>query len=298
MPRLLLTLATLFWAGNWIVGRALVELMPPAALTFWRWVIALGLLAPIVLPRLLAQRALLRRHWKAIALLGLLGGGLHNVLQYWGLHYTGAANGAILTALMPVYVIVAAALFMKEPLSRRAAIGAGISILGVLAIVFRLDPDALLAFRLNPGDVLIILSHFMLTGYTLGLRRRPEGLDSLSFLACFALVALPAVGAAYLGELASGARIVWTPVSIAGLAFVAVFPALLAYHFWNLGVAALGPARSAVFFYLTPLFGSLLAVAVLGERLGWHHAIGGALIVVGVVLASRSRQTGSPRPVP
>jgi drug/metabolite transporter (DMT)-like permease len=291
-PHLLLTLSTLFWAGNWIVGRALVDLMPPAALTFWRWIIALLLMAPFVVPRLLAQRSLLRRHWKIIVVLGLLGGGLHNILQYWGLHYTGAANGAILTALMPVYVMLAGAAFLKEPLSRRAAVGAAISILGVVAIVFRLDLDAVRAFSLNPGDLLIILSHFMLAAYTLGLRRRPAGLDPLSFLACFALVALPPVGIAYLGELASGARIVWTPTAVAGLAFVAVFPALLAYHFWNLGVAALGPARSAVFFYLTPLFGSLLAVALLGERLGWHHAIGGALIIVGVSLASRA---GLPR---
>jgi drug/metabolite transporter (DMT)-like permease len=289
LPHLLLALATLFWAGNWIVGRALVDVFPPAALTFWRWVLALALISPFVVPRLIAQREVLKRHWKPIVVLGVLGGGPHNILQYWGLHYTGAANGAILTSLMPVYVMLAAALFLGDRLPRGAAIGAAISILGVLAIVFRLDPQALLSFRLNPGDALIIVSHLMLAAYTLGLRRRPAGLDALSFLACFALVALPPVGLAYLFELSTGARIVWTGGAVAGLVFVAIFPALLAYHFWALGVAALGPARSSIFFYLTPLFGALLAVAVLGERLGLHHAVGAALILAGVALANRGR---------
>jgi len=285
----LLTLATLFWAGNWIVGRALAGVFPPAALTFWRWVLALALIAPVVVPRLIAQRQVLKDHWKPIVLLGLLGGGPHNILQYWGLHYTGAANGAILTSLTPVYVLLGGALFLREPLPRLAAIGAALSILGVLALVFRLDPQAVDAFRLNPGDALIVVSHLMLAAYTLGLRRRPEGLDALSFLACFAFVALPPVGLAYLFELSTGARIAWTPAAISGLVFVAIFPALLAYHFWALGVAALGPARSALFFYLTPLFGALLAVGLLGERLGLHHLVGAALILTGVTLANRRR---------
>jgi drug/metabolite transporter (DMT)-like permease len=289
-PYVLLTLAALFWAGNWIVGRALVELFPPAALTFWRWVIALALIAPVVVPRLRAQRDVLKASWKPIVVLGLLGGGLHNVLQYWGLHYTGAANGAILTSLTPVYVMIFGALFLGDPFPRRALFGACVSILGVVAIVFRLDAAALLAFRLNPGDALIIVSHFMIAAYTLGLRWRPAGLDALSFLACFAFVALAPVGLAYAAELASGAAIRITPGALAGLAYVAIFPALLAYHFWNLGVAALGAARGAVFFYLTPVFGSLLAVALLGERLGAYHAVGGALVLAGVLLSSRARR--------
>ena len=287
VPYALLTLATLFWAGNWIVGRAVAGDLPPAGLTFWRWVIALAILFPIVGPRLWRARTLLRAHWKPVACLGVLGGGLHNVLQYWGLHYTGAANGAILTALTPIYVLVAAALFLRERLSMRAAAGAAISLLGVVAIVFRLDVASMRAFAFNPGDALIVLSHFMLAGYTLGLRWRPPGLDALSFLACFAGVALVPVGIMHVLELAGGAQMALTPASLAALGFVAVFPALLAYHFWNLGVAAIGAARSALFFYLTPLFGSLMAVLLLDEQLGLYHGVGGLLVLCGILLASR-----------
>jgi len=286
---LLLVLAVLFWAGNWIVGKALAPLVPPAALTFWRWAIALVLIAPLVAPRLWASREVIRRHWRPIALLGLLGGGLHNVLQYWGLQYTAAINGPLLNSLTPVFIIVLGALFFGEPLRPRTVVGASVALCGALAIITRLDPQVVLGLSFNTGDLLIILSLLMLAGYTIALRWRPAGLDALTFLACFALVAELPVGLAALAEYAGGARIVLNATSIAGIAYVAVFPALLAYHFWNLGVATLGSARAGVFMYLLPFFGSLLGVTLLGERFGLHHAVGIGLIISGVSLATRRR---------
>jgi len=283
----LLTAATLFWAGNWIVGRLLAELVPPAALTFWRWAIALALIAPVVGPRLWASRALLARNWRPIVVLGLLGGGLHNTLQYWGLQYTSAINGPILNSLTPIFIIVLGAVLLSEPFSRRAAAGAVVALAGALAIVTRLDFQVLRNLSFNAGDLLIILSLLMLAGYTLALRWRPAGLDALSFLACFALVAEVPVGVLYALEHASGARIVLNATSLTGLVYVAIFPALLAYHFWNLGVAAIGPARAGVFMYLLPFFGSALGVGLLGERFGLHHAVGMALIISGVFIATR-----------
>ena len=283
----LLTLSVLFWSGNWIVGKLLAPYMPPAAITFWRWAIALALIAPWVGPRLWASRALLARQWRPIALLGLLGGGLHNVLQYWGLHYTSAINGPILNSLTPVFIIVLGAILLRAPFPRRAAAGAAIALAGALAIITRLDFKVLLDLTFNVGDLLIILSLLMLAGYTIALRWRPEGLDALSFLAAFALVAEIPVGLAYALEYAAGGRIELNATSILGIAYIAVFPALLSYHFWNLGVAAIGAARAGVFMYLLPFFGSLLGVGLLGERFGLHHAAGMALIIAGVAIATR-----------
>lgn len=284
-PYLLLTLATLFWAGNWVAGRALADLVPPAALTFWRWAIALALLAPLVGPRLWEKRALLARHWKPIVVIGLLGGGLHNVLQYWGLHHTSATNGAILNSLTPVFILILGAAFLRERLSLKTAAGSAIALLGALAIATQLNIEHLISLQANVlGDLLVVLSLVMLAGYTVALRWRPEGLDGLSFLACFALVAEVPVGVMYAFE---AAPVVLNATSLLGLAYVAVFPALLSYHFWATGVARVGAARAGVFLYLTPVFGSLLAVAFLGERFGLHHAVGMALIFTGVTLASR-----------
>jgi drug/metabolite transporter (DMT)-like permease len=285
----LLVLSVLFWSGNWIVGKALAPLVPPAALTLWRWAIALALISPVVAPRVWASRQVIRAHWRPIALLVLLGGGLHNVLQYWGLQYTAAINGPILNSLTPIFIITLGALFFGEPMRQRTVVGAAIALCGALAIVTRLDPAVVLGLSFNTGDLLIMLSLVMLAGYTIALRWRPAGLDALSFLACFAMVAEIPVGLAALGEYAAGARIVLNATSIAGMAYVAVFPALLSYHFWNLGVGTLGAARAGVFIYLLPFFGSFLGVTLLGERFGVHHAVGVALILSGVSLATRRR---------
>ena len=283
----LLTLAALFWTGNWIAGRMLADLVPPSALTFWRWAIAVALLMPFVGPRLWAARALLAREWRPIVALGLLGGGLHNVLQYWGLQYTLATNGAIFNATTPVLIIVLGTLVFREPFPRRAAAGAVIALGGALALITRLDLATLLAVGPNRGDLLILISMVMLSAYTVGLRRRPAGLDALSFLACFAIVALVPVGIGYAFEHAAGKRIVLNATSVGGMLYIAVFPALLAYLFWDIGVRAVGAARAGVFMYLMPVFGSILGMAFLGERFELYHAVGMGLIFAGVAIATR-----------
>ena len=282
----LLALAALFWTGNWVVGRMLADLVPPSALTFWRWAIAVALLMPFVGPRLWSARRLLVREWRPIVVLGLLGGGLHNVLQYWGLDYTLATNGAILNATTPVLIIVLGTLVFRDPFPRRAAAGALIALLGTLALITRLDYAMLASVGPNRGDLLIFLSMVMLSAYTVGLRRRPAGLDPLSFLACFAIVALVPVGIGYAIEHAAGQRIVLNPTSIGGMLYIAVFPALLAYLFWDIGVRAVGAARAGVFMYLMPVFGSVLGMLLLGERFALYHGVGMGLIFAGVAIAT------------
>jgi drug/metabolite transporter (DMT)-like permease len=149
----------------------------------------------------------------------------------------------------------------------------------------------LLAVGPNRGDLLILISMIMLSGYTVGVRRRPAGLDALSFLACFAIVALVPVGIGYAFEHAAGKRIVINPTSVGGMLYIAVFPALLAYLFWDIGVRAVGAARAGVFMYLMPVFGSILGMALLGERFELYHAVGMGLIFAGVAIATRAGRT-------
>src|SRR3989442_10509955 len=173
MPYLLCTPAALFWSASWFAGRALAGLVPPVALTFWRWAIALALIAPLVAPRLWAQRALLAREWKAIVALGLLGGGLHNVLQYWGLQYTSATNGSILNSLTPIFIIVLGAALLRDPFPRAAAAGAIVSLAGALGVITRLRFEVVRTFQFNRGDFLVIPPPPLPAGYSLGLPRRP-----------------------------------------------------------------------------------------------------------------------------
>jgi len=193
-----------------------------------------------------------------------------------------------MNATTPVLIIVLGALLYREPFPRRAAAGALLALAGAIALITRLDLAALAGLELNRGDLLILASMVMLSAYTVGLRRRPAGLDALSFLACFALVALVPVGIGYAFEHAAGARIVLNRTSVAGMLYIAVFPAALAYLFWDIGVRAVGAARAGVFMYLMPVFGSVLGMVFLGERFEPYHAVGMGLIFAGVATATRS----------
>jgi drug/metabolite transporter (DMT)-like permease len=283
----LLTLAPFFWSINWIVGRGLADDVPPLAMTFYRWLFAIIILAPFALPSLRRDLPLIRRHWKALAGLGVVGVGTHNALAYLGLHYTTAVNGVILNSFIPVMIVAFSWLLLRERLSPVGLAGVLISLCGVLTILSRGSLTALLAFRLNGGDLLIVLSMAMWSLYTIGLRWRPPGLRMMSFLFVIACVGDAAVFPLYLIESASGHPMVWTWTTLIAIAGIALFSSVLAYVFWSRGVERLGASVAGLFVHLMPVFGVVLAWAVLGERLAPYHVAGIALILGGIYATGR-----------
>src|SRR5437016_3956172 len=209
-PFVLLTLAPFFWACNWIVGRGLSGDIPPFAMTFYRWLFALAILAPFALPRVRRDWPLLRAHWKAMLLLGAIGIGLHNALAYLGLNYTTATNGVILNSFIPMMIVAMSWIFLRERLSAIQLGGVATSLAGVLTILSGGSLAALAAFRLNSGDLLVILSMAMWSIYTICLRWRPPGLDMITFLFALACVGEAVMLPFYLGESAFGRSMVWT----------------------------------------------------------------------------------------
>jgi drug/metabolite transporter (DMT)-like permease len=293
-PYLLLTLTPLFWACNWILGRGLATDIPPLAMTFFRWFFAVLILAPFAWPHLKREWPIVRRYWRTLLFLGAIGIGTHNALAYLGLNYTTATNGLILNSFIPVMIIAMSWLLLREPLSPVQLAGVGVSLAGVLAILSQGSIDALVSFRLNGGDLLIILSMAMWSVYTICLRWRPPGLDMLTFLFVLACVGTLCVLPLYLGELAFGRHMAMTVANIGALVFVALFASVLAYIFWNQGVEQVGANVAGLFVHLMPVFGVVLAWIFLGERLHPYHVAGIALILTGIWITSRLGR----RPVP
>ena len=293
-PYLLLTLPPLFWSSNWIIGRALHEDVPPMAMTFFRWLFAIAILAPFALPRVVRDWPTVRAHWRTLAWLGAIGIGTHNALAYLGLNFTTATNGVILNSFIPVMIIAMAWAFFGERLSRGQLAGVAISLCGVLAILSRGSIEALATFRLNAGDLFVILSMAMWSLYTVMLRHRPPGLDTLSFLFVLAVVGDLVVLPFWLGELALGRTMAWTWSTVAALAFVATFSSLLAYIFWNRGVEAVGAQVAGLFVHLMPVFGATLAWLFLGERIEVYHVAGIVLILTGIAITSRRGRAVAP----
>jgi drug/metabolite transporter (DMT)-like permease len=284
---LLVTFAPLFWAGNFVLGRALHQTIPPFALSFWRWAVALLILLPFAWPRLRAQRHLLRGHWPVLALLGVLGVTNFNTFVYLGLHTTTATNAVLLQSTTPVLIVGLSFLLMGQRAGPRQISGVALSLAGVVVIVTAGDPAALATLRLNQGDLWVLAAVVSWALYSVCLRWRPAGLDPLAFLLATVAAGLLPLAPLYAWELARGEGFVVDAVSLGAIGYVAVFPSILAYVFWNRAVAEVGANRTGQFIHLMPAFGILLAAALLGERLVGFHLAGIALIGGGIALATR-----------
>ncbi|MDR0577216.1 MAG: DMT family transporter [Candidatus Accumulibacter sp.] len=288
-PYLLLTLAALFWSGNMVVGRAMHGEVPPFALAFWRWVIALLLTLPPALPHWRDGWPRLRKEWKAVAALGLLGVGGYNTFTYIALQYTGATNASLLNSFCPVATIALSWAFFGKRLSGVEWLGVLASLVGVAVIVSRGEPATLLALAPNVGDLWMLTAVLVWALYTIGLQWRPAGVPPMLLLAALMTVGLLALTPFYAWEMAQGRRIVLSASSVMGIAYVGTLPSFAGFIFYNRAVGEVGASKASLFLHLMPVFGTLLATLFLGETPRLFHGIGIGLIFLGIYLATANR---------
>jgi len=287
----LLTLPPLLWAGNAVVGRLVNGLVPPITLNFLRWALAFALLLPLA-GWVLRRGSGLWAHWRRFAVLGLLGVGCYNALQYLALTTSTPLNVTLVAASSPVWMLGIGALFFGQRVTARQLAGAVLSIAGVLVVLSRGDPQLLLQVRLVPGDlyVLIATAAWALYSWLLTRPGAPPRIrsDWASFLLAQMLFGLGWSALFAVGEWSTGDRhIAWGWPLAAALAYVAVGPAILAYRCWGMGVQQVGPNIAGFFANLTPLFAALMSAAFLGELPHLYHALAFVLIVGGIIVSSR-----------
>ncbi|WP_431855731.1 DMT family transporter [Azospirillum sp.] len=285
-PWFLLLPAPLFWSGNFVLGRAVADAVPPVALAFWRWTLGALILLPFALPYLRRDLAVMRRHWKIIVLLTVPGIAVFNTFAYIGLGHTTALNGVMIQSSMPVMIVGMSFLFFRDTVTPVQALGIAVSLTGAMTLVSRGDPAALANLRFNVGDLWILAACVAYAAYTALLRRRP-GVHGFSFIVVTFLLGSAMLLPFMVWEGLSGRPLQLTLTSVAAIGYVAVFPSILAYIAFNRAVLLLGANRTGLSIHLIPVFGSILAMLFLGERPQWFHAAGIALIAAGVVLATR-----------
>ncbi|MBF0165910.1 MAG: EamA family transporter, partial [Magnetococcales bacterium] len=232
-PRIYLLLPPLFWAGNAVVARAYSAEVPPHALSFWRWALALVLLLPVGLPRVRAAWPLVRAHWKLFSLEAALSVMAYNTLLYMALQSTTAINATLVSASLPIIIVLLSWVWLGQRISFRQTAGVVISLGGVLMIIARGHPEILLALEFTQGDMLMVVATTGWAVYSLLLRRNPQGLDPLAFLTVQIAVGVVPIMPIYLWEIRSGARITLDLGSLAAIAYTAVFASLLAFLLWN-----------------------------------------------------------------
>ncbi|WP_421222204.1 DMT family transporter [Aeromonas enteropelogenes] len=281
MPILFPLLAILIWAANTVVSKAAAGVVDPAAISFYRWVIAALALSPFCLPALWRRRSEIRPWFGKLLVLSLLGMVLYQCLAYYAAHSTSATNMGVIGSLLPLLTLLLGALFFGQRPGKQALLGMSLSLFGVLWLLGQGEPLALLHTGINPGDGMMLLGAASYALYGLLIRRwqLPFG-PWLNLYLQILLAVLLLIPVALSAESLAVPWEGWGMVLFAGIA-----SSLFAAYCWMRGLATLGPERTSVFMNLMPLCTALIAVITLGEPIHGYHLLGGGLILGGVMLA-------------
>jgi drug/metabolite transporter (DMT)-like permease len=285
-PWVMLALAGLFWSGNHIAARAGAGHVPPLGLASLRWLIAAGIMWPFVRNYVWRDLPVVLQGWKPILALSVLGGALFSALQYTALQYTTALNGSIFNSFAPAIIVLVGAVLFRERLRLVNLAGIAVSFVGVIVIVSRGDLAVLKTISFNYGDVLLLANMTVWAIYSTCLRVRPR-IHPLTFTWLLALIAGVTLIPFWIWEHINGFHMQASGLTLAVLAYVTIFPGILAYICWNRGIEAVGAARGGVFLHLIPFYGAVLATLLLGEKLMGFHIAGCALILSGVWFAAK-----------
>jgi drug/metabolite transporter (DMT)-like permease len=278
------------WSGNWILGRALRDSIPPVAMTFWRWTVATLVLAPFAVPRLIGKGDVLKRSWPLLLGLAISGGAFYQIAAYFGLRHTETVNAVLLNSASPLFIVLAAWGFDGDRATARQLCGIAISLAGVLVILDRGDLSQMMALRFSVGDLAILGVMPLWAFYTVMLRRRPMEIDNVSLIFLLGLVGVPALAPLYALETAyvQAPALAWSTVGAA--LYTGCFASAAAYWCWNRGAELIGPNKAGFTTYLMPAFTTILAVMLLGEEVHAFHAVGIVTILFGIWLSSSGRR--------
>jgi drug/metabolite transporter (DMT)-like permease len=289
MAYLLLAVSSLTWGGNFVVGRYVYDQVPPVALSFWRWALALAVLLPFTFVTVLRQRQLVAQHWRVLAILGATGIAVFHIFVYQALHYTAAVNAALFLSTTPVFIVVLSWVLLHDRLPVRQALGIVISLLGAVVIIMRGEIAHLLQLQLNSGDLLMLMAVPNWALYSVLLRRLPPSFHPMTLVTVIALFGLIFLAPLYGWELARGGGFELNRSTVSAILYIGLFASVLAYFCWNRGVATVGANRAGLFMHLVPLFSAVLGVVTLNEPVRLFHLVGAALIFGGIYLVTSAR---------
>ena len=283
-PYLVLLLPPLFWAGNFIVGRAFASDLGAITMSFYRWLLALCLLLPFAFKTVRRELPVIIENLPILTTLALFSVASFNVLLYLGLRDTEATNALLINSSIPVWIVLFGVLFFGDTLSARRGAGILVSLIGVAYLILSGQSDHL---TVNPGDLWVISSSIGWALYSLTLRKKPSELSGLGFLAYIVFF-----GVCFNGVLLSINPLNEPPIPLTldtlyAVGYVAIFASLGAYVCWNYGVGLLGAQVAGQYIHLMPFYGVILAYIFLNESLTSNHWISGALIAAGLFLALR-----------
>ncbi len=286
---LLLTLTSLLWGGNTVLGRYIAGHVPPIALAQVRWSLAFLILLPFAFRHMVRDRAEIRRHIVLLSIMAATSISAYNTLTYIGLQQATAISGSLVISTAPLLIGFWSFVLYRDRMTAAQIGGVAVSLTGVTFIISRGDPAVLAGFRFNPGDLMIVAAIFLYALYSALLKRRPQ-IHPMSLLGVTMGLGQAMLWPFTAWEMAGGQVMTFDTTTVLTLAYVVLLASLAAYFAFNRGVELIGPNRAGPFFHLIPVFGSALAILFLGEQPQWYHGVGYVLILTGIAVTQRRRR--------
>ncbi|WP_312755857.1 DMT family transporter [Rummeliibacillus suwonensis] len=287
-PVVLLLIATILWGGNFVIGKAVANDLPPFTLAFFRWCVALIIFLPIIYTSLKREWPQIKKHWAIILALGFTGIAGFNTLIYISLHYTTSINASLMNMLTPVIIYMLSFLFLHERLNRNQIIGTAISFIGVITIISNGSLEVLRHFRFNKGDLIVIIALVLWSVYSLLVKQYAKELPGHSTFFVSIAVGIVMLLPFYIYETLTTTMVVhWSATSIFAILYTGILASIVAFIAWNTGVVKLGTNRAGIYLNLIPVFASIFAVIFIGEKIVLSQVVGGLLVLMGVYWTGR-----------
>ncbi len=285
---LFLVLTTLFWAGNFIVGKAasLFEI-PPFTLNFYRWTFAWLILAPFTLKEIIEKKNYILENIKLIIILGITSITIFNSAVYYSLYYMQVISGVLMISTIPVWIMFISSVLGIEKTNKFQIIGVILSLLGVLFIITKSDLEVIKNLDFNRGDLIMASGMFAWALYSALLKKKTYEISQITLLEVVIVTGLIFLVPIYILEMNFGNQIVIGKPFVLTLSYVVLFPGLAAFFFWIKGISIIGANRAGVFLHLMPVFGSIMAMILFDEKFMIYHLLGAIFIIAGITLSNK-----------
>ena len=284
---ILLVLTTIFWSGNFIVGKAAtIYEIPPFSLNFFRWLFAGIILLPFTFKEIFLKKNYIKANIGLFIILGITSITVFNSIVYYSLYFTQVITGVLMISTIPVWIILISSLLKIEKTNIYQIFGILLSLIGVVAIITKSDLEVIKGLEFNKGDLSIIVAMFSWAIFSTLLKKKKLKVSQINLLKVVIIFGLIFLTPIYIIELLLGNYIILDKPFFLTLAYVVIFPGLLSFLFWIKGISVIGANRSGIFLHLMPIFGSVFAIIIFKEKIMFYHLIGAIFIIFGIRISN------------
>ena len=284
---ILLVLTTIFWSGNFIVGKAAtIYDIPPFSLNFFRWLFAGIILLPFTFKEIFLKKNYIKANIGLFIILGITSITVFNSIVYYSLYFTQVITGVLMISTIPVWIILISSLLKIEKTNIYQIFGILLSLIGVVAIITKSDLEVIKGLEFNKGDLSIIVAMFSWAIFSTLLKKKKLEVSQITLLQVVIIFGLIFLTPIYIIELLLGNYIILDKPFFLTLAYVVIFPGLLSFLFWIKGISVIGANRSGIFLHLMPIFGSVFAIIIFKEKIMFYHLIGAIFIIFGIRISN------------